>query len=125
MSDMLYYPKGRIAIGSGDLLQVIDFSVEIKNSAKLIHTLRTSPSGVTLGPKEATVSFNGVLDENGPERDYISAVLNGTIKQVRGKFPGITCTLSGVFTDKKIDTTIEDAIKFSCNFVGKVTVTPL
>lgn len=123
--DVLYYPKGRIAVGTGDLMQVQDFSAEIKNGGKLVHTLRRSPSGVTQGLKEANVSFNAVLDEKGPERDYWTSVLSTVVKQMRGKFPGLTLTFNGIFTETKLDVSMEDAIKYSTSFTGNVTITPI
>lgn len=126
MSDeMLYYPKGRIAMGAGDLMDVESIKTNIKNNAKLKHTIRRSPSGVVMGTKEGSCSFDAILSEKGYERDYVSAILNGTIKQIRIKVPGETVTMSGVFTERDNDIPLDDAIKYSIQFIGKVTVTPI
>ena len=126
MSDeMLYYPRARIAAGNGDLMDIEDFSVEVKNNGKLKHTQRRSPSGVVKGNTEANVSFNAILSEKGWERDYVTAILNGTIKQIRVKVPGETIVISGIYTDRKVDAPLDDAIKYAVQFIGKPTVTPV
>lgn len=124
MSDeLLYYPKGRLALGNGDLMDVEHVKVSVKNGAKLKHTLRRSPSGVAMGVKEASLTFDGTISEKGYERDYIGAVLNGTIKQLRIKVPGETLVFVGVPTDRDQDSPLDDATKFTVNWIGKASVT--
>lgn len=123
MADPLpYYPKGRIALGNGDLMDVENVKITVKNGAKLKHTLRRSPSGVVLGVKEVELSFEGTVSEAGYERDYIGAVLAGTVKQLRIKVPGETLTFTGVPTERGQELPLDDAIKFNVSWVGKVSV---
>jgi hypothetical protein len=123
MSDSLpYYPKGRIALGNGDLYDVENVKITVKNGAKLKHTLRRSPSGVTKGTTEAEISFEGTVPESGYERDYIGKVLAGTVTQIRIKVPGETITFTGVPTERGMDLPLDDAVKFNVNWIGKVSV---
>lgn len=116
---LLYYPKGRLALGNGDLLDVENVKVTVKNGAKLKHTLRRSPSGVTAGVEEAELTFEGTVSEEGYERDYLGMVKNKTIKQLRFKVPGETLTFTGVATERTQEAPLEDAIKFSISMIGR------
>lgn len=119
--DFKVYPKARVAFGVGDLVQAINVKTNLKNNAKLQHTLKRSPSGVTMGPKEGELSFDAICDEDGFERDYLKAVDKGTIVQLRVKFPGETMTFTGVFTERPSEGSVDDAVKYSCHLIGKAT----
>jgi hypothetical protein len=123
MADLLpYYPKGRIALGNGDLYDVENVKITIKNGAKLKHTLRRSPSGVVKGVLESELNFEGIVSEAGYERDYIGKILNGTVTQLRIKVPGETITFTGVPTERSQELPLDDAIKFTVNWIGAVSV---
>ena len=94
-NEQLIYPKAFIAQGNGDLVQVVNFSITLTNNAKQVHTLRKKGAGITLGTQESTVSFEFVIDEDGPERNYWADVMAGTIRQLRAKGPRISWTLNG------------------------------
>lgn len=117
MADKIY-PRGRIAMDNGDLIDVTNVKHDIKNNAKQVHTLRQKGSGVTLGLEETTVSFDAVVSEDGPERDYMKAIKKGTIKQLRIKIPGETITVIGVASSRSLELPIDDAIKYSIEFIG-------
>jgi len=115
------FAKAFLAQGNGDLVRVTDFSVTTTNNGKQVHTLREDGAGVTLGVRESTVSFNFVVGERGFERNYIKDVQDGKIVQLRAKFPGgKVLTLNGIYTNVKLDGSIDDATKGSCEFVGKL-----
>ncbi len=118
--EMKLYPHGSIAMGNGDLIQVINVKLDFKNGAKLKHTLRKTPSGVTIGTKECSVSFDFEVDEDGEERDYMEFCQAGTIKQLRLKIPGKTYTVNGVYDSVSIEAPLDDAVKGSCNFIGRL-----
>jgi hypothetical protein len=121
MADPLpYYPKGRLAMGNGELMDIENVKVTTKNGAKLKHTLKKSPSGVTKGVLETELSFEGIVSENGYERDYIGRVINGTVTQLRVKVPGETLVFTGVPTERSMELPLDDAIKFTVSWVGKV-----
>lgn len=117
--DFSYYPKARLALGNGDLMDVTNVKHSIKNGGKIQATLRRNPSGVTTGVKESTLSFDGIVSEQGYERDYLTMVKNGVIKQLRLKVPGETLVFTGIPTERSTENALEDAIKFSVEWIGK------
>jgi hypothetical protein len=119
MSDtMLKYPKAAIAQGAGDLVQVTNFNLDYTNNAKLKHTLRRKASGITLGVEEGTLKFDIEIDESGMERDYITFVKTGAVKQVRAKLPGgTTLVLKGAYSQFSLDQPMDDACKLSMTFI--------
>lgn len=120
-TEQLIYPRGRIALDSGDLIDVTNVKLDTTNNAKQVHTLRRKGAGVTLGTHETTISFDVVVSEEGLERDYLSMVKRGTIKQLRIKVPGETINAEGVFKDLSFELPLDDAIKQSLTFIGKLT----
>lgn len=118
MANQKLYPKGQIALGSGDLIDVTNVKVDHKNNGKQVHTIRRSGVGVTMGNEETTVSYDCVVSEDGQERDYFRLVKKGTVQQLRIKIPGETITVDGIYTDRSFDLPIDDSIKLSLSFIG-------
>lgn len=112
------YPRGRIALDNGDLMDVTNIKFDHTNNAKQVHTIRKKGAGITMGVEESTVSFDIVVSEDGLERNYINMVKRGRIKQVRIKVPGETMTINGVFKDQSYDIPLDDSIKLTMNFIG-------
>jgi hypothetical protein len=115
------YPRGRIALDSGDLIDVTNVKVDTTNNAKQIHTLRQKGAGFTLGVEETTVSFDIVCSENGEERNYIDFLKRGLVKQVRIKIPGRTMTVNGTVKQMSVELPIDDAIKQTVSFIGHMS----
>ncbi len=122
MSDtMRLFPKAAIAQGAGDLVSVTNFNVDFTNNAKVKHTLRRKAAGITLGNEECTVKFDLEADETGLERDFITDVKRGTIKQLRIKLPGATTLVcKGAYSQASIDQPMDDACKVSMTFIGSL-----
>lgn len=114
------YPRGQIAIGNGDLQQATLARFSFTNNGKLKHTLRKSPSGVVLGTRECTGSFELEIDEDGPEREVFDAIGEGTIQNFRFKMPTLTKTIEGIFTSVDVEEPLDDAVRFTVNFIGKL-----
>jgi hypothetical protein len=115
------FGKAFIAQGSGDLVLVTDFSWNLENGAKQVHTLRQSGAGVAFGPEEGGCSFNFPVGENGFERDYVGDIQNRRLKQLRIKSPGgAVFTYNGAYKNLKLDASLDDATKGSVEFVGKL-----
>ena len=114
------YPRGQIAIGNGDLQQAVLARFTFTNNAKLKHTLRKTPSGFVLGTREATGSFDLEIDEDGPEREVFEAIRGGEIKNFRYKMPTITKTIEGIFVSVDVEEPLDDAVKFTVNWIGKL-----
>lgn len=112
------YPRGQIALDSGDLIDVTNVKLDHTNNAKQVHTIRQKGAGITLGIEETTISFDCVISEDGPERDYFNFVKKGRVKQLRMKVPSLTFTVNGVFKDQSYELPLDDSIKLSMSFVG-------
>src|SRR3954471_18049568 len=119
-AEQLLFPRGRIAMDSGDLADVTNVKIDLTNNAKQIHTIKQKGAGYTLGTEETTVSFDLVVFENGQERDWIGTCKKGTTKQVRLKLPGMTITINGTVKQVGIEMPLDDAIKQSISFIGKM-----
>lgn len=120
-TEQLIYPRGRIALGTGDLLDVTNVKLDITNNSKQVHTLRRKGAGVTLGTEETTVTFDVAVSEEGFERDYLTMVKRGTIKQLRLKLAGATINVEGIFKDVGFELPLDSEIKQNLTFIGKIT----
>ena len=112
------YPRGFIAMENGDLIQVTNIKVDHVNNAKQVHTIRKKGAGIVFGVEETTVSFDSVVDEEGPERDYLGMLKNGELKQIRLKVPGDTISVNGAVSALSKELPLDDTIKFSITFIG-------
>lgn len=119
--DQLFYPQAFLAQGNGDLMQVTNFRIAFTNNSKQVHTIRKKGAGFTMGNPECTVTFDAALDENGLERDYYKAARKGEIKELRAKLPGgVTKVVSGIYQAVDCDGPLDDAVKVSCTFIGRL-----
>ena len=116
-----YYPRGQISLGAGDLTQVTDIKFDFKRNTKLKHTLKKSPSGKVLGVREVTGSFDVIVDEDGPEREYFARVDSGEEVNMRLKLPGVTKNFVGCLTDLSGELPLDDAVKLTVSFAGTFT----
>ncbi len=119
--EQLLYPRGRIAMSTGDLIDVTNVKFEHTNNAKQVHTIVQKGAGIVQGNTESTVTFDMVVSEQGLERDYYGYLQNGLIKQVRLKIPGSTFTINGMVKQISAEIPLDDAIKVSITFIGKKT----
>lgn len=117
MGDQIY-PRGRIAQGNGDLIDVTNVKVTHTNNSKQVHTIRQKGAGITYGIEETTVSYDAVVGEDGQERDYFGLVKTGKIVQLRIKIPGETITVEGAYKTRDFELPLDDAIKLSLEFIG-------
>lgn len=113
------FPRGWIAMGNGDLIQVTNVKIDHTNNAKQVHTIRRKGAGITLGVEETTVSFDAVVDEDGSERDYLKMLKQGQIKQLRVKVPGETLTITGTVSALSKELPLDSEIKYSITFIGR------
>lgn len=111
-------PRGQVAFAGGDLQQCTDAKFKFENGAKIQGTLR-GRAGVTTGVRKATCSFSTIIDENGPERDWIKKVKQGKVEQARFKFPGgVTYTIKCTAASVDGEVTLEDGVKMNIELVG-------
>lgn len=122
MSESLQkYPRGSIGHGSGALVEVENVDLDIKTNTKLKHTIARSPSGYTMGTNEATLTFKMNIGETGPERDFYSALVAGTVQGFRLLLPGsLTFRVTGVVTGNKYALPLDDAVTVDVEVICKV-----
>lgn len=121
--ETLNYGQAYLAMGNGDLVQVTNFNSTLTNNAKQKHTLRRKQAGVSLGVTESQISFDSIIDNKGPERNYWRMVQRGEVKQIRVKLATDSAevfTYNGVYKDCNTDGPLDDATKVSCVFIGKL-----
>ena len=119
--DQLFFPQAFLAMGNGDLMQVTNFTIDFTNGSKQVHTLRRKGAGFTMGNPETTVTFDSSLDEDGLERDYFKMARKGELKELRAKLPGgTTKVVKGIYQAVKTDGPLDDAVKVSCTFIGRL-----
>ena len=121
MSDAYkFFPRGQVGIGAGDLKQCENAKFDFKRNAKQKSTLAKPQAGYVFGNPEFTGSFDIIIDQDGPERDWIQKVKDGDLIQARFKAPtlttGATILLDGVSCEFPVD----DAIKYTVTFIGKM-----
>lgn len=119
-NELRQYPRGQLAIGNGTLQQATLARFSYTNNGKLKHTLRNSPSGFVLGTRECSGSFDLEIHEDGPEREVFDAIQNGELKNFRFKMPTITKTIEGIYVSVDVEAPLDDAVKFTVNFIGKL-----
>ena len=119
MADTKLYPRGFIALGNGDLIDVTNVKITTTNNASQVHTLRQDGAGVVKGTEETTVTYDAVISTDGPEADYFKKVKQMIIEQLRIKIPTQTITVNGVYQVSDLELPIDAPIKQSLTFIGR------
>lgn len=113
------YGQGYLAQGNGDFIQCTNYSLNSSVDAKQISTLRKPGAGVVNGVPTSTVSFELVIDGAGPERNFHRQMIEGEEIQLRCKVPGTApLTLNGHYSSIGVEVPLDDAVKYSVEFVG-------
>ena len=120
MGDHLNYPKGRIALGGGDLVDVYDISLTVADGRQLVSTLRQNPAGSTGGKVAATLVFKTAVSENGLERPYWADWKKKKKVQGRLKVPGLTLVVEGVLTNPSLTSNVDSFTDNTWTIIGSV-----
>lgn len=121
--DPLFYPRGRVAMGAGDLNDAYDIAIARAKGVKQESTLRMDPAGTSRGPKTGSITFKSKISETGFERDYDGPYERHENVQVRVKIPGKTYVCVGQLDDLNVTSNVDGAIDFSCKIVGSINTT--
>lgn len=121
VDDFADYPKGSVAIGPGDLIDVYSWTFDGEDGEKIVATLRQNPAGSTFGTRSGTLGFESAISHAGFERDFMGKWLKREVIEVRLKLPGITITVTGRFTKPNITGSVDDFVKFKISVIGKPT----
>lgn len=119
--DFLDYPKARVAFGSGDLIDVIDYNLAYEDGEKVVSTLRQNPGGSTHGSRSCRLDLTLAQSEAGYERDFWGKYKKREVVQLRLKVPGKVHTITGRFTQPKVAGNVDDFIKFNISVIGRGT----
>jgi hypothetical protein len=119
VNDFADYPKGRMAMGSGDLIDVTDITVTWEDGEKSVSTLRQNPAGSTGGARSCKVTFNSAVSHAGFERDYFGKYDKREVLEFRFKVPGKTFVVTGRLTSPELGTSVDDFTKSKWMVVGK------
>lgn len=117
--EFLDYPKGRLAIGPGDLIDVYDTNFAFTDGEKIVATLRANPSGSTGGPRSAKGTFKSAISSNGFERDFWGPYQKRQTVNLRFKMPGKVIVIVGRYTEPQITSNIDNFIDFSVAVIGR------
>lgn len=120
MSEFAPYPPGQLAIGAGELEHVATAKLDAANNAKLMHTLKSSPSGWTKGNNDLSGSFDGFVPSTGEELKLIKLVAQGKKQTFRFKIPGEVFVIVGVLTSVNYTMAAGESTNYSANFIGKI-----
>lgn len=124
-NDFLDYPKGVVAMGSGDLLDAADITLAFEDGEKVMATLRMNPAGSTHGMRSCTTTFKSLISKEGFERDYMTKYRKREVVQVRLKVPGMVFTATGRLSKPQIVANVDNAIEFSVSVMGKASGDPV
>jgi hypothetical protein len=122
-ADFLDYPKGRFALGAGDLIDVYDVNIAIEDGEKIVATLRQNPAGSTSGTKSSVTTFKSAISEAGFERDFMGKYEKREVVETRLKVPGLVFTSKGRFTKPQILSNVDGFIDFTIGLIGRTKTT--
>lgn len=124
MAEFPDYPKGKVAMGGGDLMDAADITISCEDGEKVLATLRMNPAGSTHGIRSASATFKSLISEDGFERDYMTKYKKRTPVQVRLKVPGMVFTVTGRLSKPQIVANVDNAVEFTVTVVGRADADP-
>jgi hypothetical protein len=123
--DFLDYPKGQVALGAGDLVDATDCELAFEDGEKVMATLRLNPAGSTHGMRSCKATYTSIISNEGFERDYMTKYRKREVVNLRLKVPGLVFSCVGRFSQPKIVSNVDDAIKFTITIAGKAAADPV
>jgi hypothetical protein len=119
-NEQKFYPKAKISMGAGDLLDVTDVNVKGSRGRKLVATMRKPVGGYTDGEPADEITFKSAVSEDGLERDYWSKWKKGDFVQLRVKAADETIVMNGVFDDISLSSNVGGHMEFEIKCMGKI-----
>lgn len=117
--EFLNYPKARISIGGGDLVDCYDISIAFEDGETAVSTFRQNPGGSTGGKRVCKLTFKSAQSEAGPERPYWKDYSKRKVQVARVKVPGVTHVITGRFTNPSLANTVDSFIDNTWTIVGR------
>jgi hypothetical protein len=119
VDDFADYPKGQVAMGSGDLIDATNIQLSFKDGEKHVATLRQNPAGSTHGTRGVELTLNSAISHAGFERDWFGKYDKREVIEFRFKVPGLTFVVTGRLSEPEVTSDVEDVIKFKAKIVGR------
>lgn len=116
--DFADYPKGKLAQGAGDLIDVTNWSWNGEDGEKIVHTIRQHGAGSVSGGQSGKLDFEAVVSNKGFERDWAKKWRKREVTQFRLKLPGMVINFTGRLSTPSITAQFDDATKFKCSVIG-------
>lgn len=123
--DFFDYPKGRFALGPGDLIDVVDVNLAFEDGETVVSTLRANPSGSYHGKKSVKATFKSAISHLGFERDWMGLYLRRDVVEGRLKVPGLTFIITGRLTTPGLTTNVDNMIELSKTIIGRWRTSPV
>jgi len=113
-----FFPKGRLAIGSGDLNMVTDVTLDRNNNMKNHSTMRRPNAGQVAGSQDDSLEFTSSVGAEGFERDFDEPYRRKELVSARFKVPGKTYPFEGRYGNLNITSNVDGVITFKAKLVG-------
>lgn len=123
LDDFADYPKGRVSLGPGDLIDMFGWSFDGEDGEKIVATIRQNPAGSTFGTRSGKLAIESAVSHAGFERDWLGKWLSREVVELRLKLPGITIVVTGRLTQPRATGNVDDFIKFTITCIGKPSFT--
>lgn len=121
VEELKAHPRGQVHLNGTQLMQATMGRFTAKNNAQLKHTLARSPNAIVTGNIEADGSIEIDVPEEGTEFDYIRLVTTGKKVSFQFEIPDQNVTVEGMFTSIEGELPLNDAVKFTLAWIGKVS----
>lgn len=120
-TEYLNYPKLKISMNGGDLVDVYDVQMAFEDGETSVSTMRQNPSGSTGGKRNCKVTFKSAQSEAGPERPYWADYAKRKVNTIRIKAPGVTHVVTGRLTSPSVSGNVDSFADMSWTLMGKHT----
>lgn len=118
-NELKRYPRGQMKM-AGDLVQVSDARFRHTNNARLLHTLRASPSGYVKGNSETSFDFTALIDEDGTERDWEEIARNAEGKTFQFIKPAAdAAVVFGTLVQVEVSMAAGEPVTLTASGIGK------
>lgn len=117
-----FYPTGQVTLEGSVLVQADKFSAKHDNSLTLKATL-ANPNGTPVtGMRSVEVSWDMLVDNNGPELDMVNAVTEARPMLIGFKFPnlGVNMSCKATAASATVGQSLGDTCVVSCTAKGYV-----
>lgn len=115
-----FYPTGQVTLGGSVLVQADKYSAKYDNSLTLKATLANPNGSPVTGMRSVEVSWDMLVDNNGPELEMVKAVNDAAPMALGFKFPqlGVNTTVKATAASATIAQSLGDACIVSCTAKG-------